>query len=103
MTTSWRRLGVWLQRGSLYVLLFLIPISKAAIEISFFLLLIGLLAEHVCGGGWRTSVWLRPSLRPIAVALLAYLGWCALSIPLSTHVALSLKGFVCKTLEYALF
>lgn len=90
-----------LQRGGLYVLLFLLPFSKAAIEIVFPLLLIGWLAEHF-PGRWRASLWRSPSARWVLIALGGYLAVCALSILVSTHPDLSVRGFIRKTLEYAL-
>lgn len=90
------------QRSSLYVLLFLLPFSKAAIEIAFFVLLVGWLLEHV-PTGWSTSVWRTPQGQRCLIALLAYLGVCALSVLTSSHPDLSLRGLIRKTLEYALF
>ncbi len=97
----WDRVGRVVQRSSLYVLLFLLPISKAAIEITFPLLLVGWLMEQI-QTGWKDSVWRRPTSQQCLVGLLGYLGICALSIVTSTHPGLSLSGFAYKTLEYAL-
>lgn len=90
------------QRSSLYLLLLLLPISKAAIEIGFGLLLMGWLLEHV-PTGWRTSVWRSRVARTCLLALAGYLGVCALFIITSSIPELSLRGVVRKTLEYALF
>ncbi len=91
------------QLGSFFLLLFLLPASKAAIEIAFPLLLAGWAAERAWSGGWRSSVWSRASLRPVLISLVAYLSACVLSIVTSTDPTLSLRGFAFKTLEYALF
>lgn len=92
-----------LQQGSLLLLLVLLPVSKAGIEILFFLLLIGWLLERALCGGWTSSVWSQRAMRPMLWALLGYLAVCAASILTSTYPALSLRGFIGKTLEYALF
>jgi inositol transport system permease protein len=68
MTPSARRL----QRGALYVLLFLLPFSKAAIEICFPVLLLGWLLEHA-PTGWRSSLWRSPPARWLLIALGGYL------------------------------
>lgn len=92
-----------LQQASLLLLLVLLPVSKAGIEILFFLLLIGWLLERALCGGWTSSVWSQRAMRPMLLALLGYLAVCAASIFTSTYPALSLRGFIGKTLEYALF
>ena len=89
------------QRGTFYLLLLFIPISNAIIEISFPVLLIAWLVEHV-PTRWDGSIWKGRRLRVCLIALATYLAICALSIGVSDHWALSLNGFVCKTLEYAL-
>jgi len=90
-----------MQQASLYALLFLLPFSKAAIEICFPILLVGWLLEHI-PTRWRSSLWRGPRTRWCLIALGAYLAVCALSILVSSHPDLSVRGFVRKTLEYAL-
>lgn len=90
------------QRRIFYVLIFMVPISKAVIEIAFPLLLIGWIVEHL-PSGWRSSVWRGRGGRWCLIALLAYLGVCALSIVTSSDPSLSLRGFIGKTLEWALY
>ena len=83
-------------------LLFVIPFSKAAIEILFPLMLL------TWWMGWhspRRGPIMRkaPRLPQIAFyALLAYQGICATSVFASTHPFLSLQGLIRKTSEYTL-
>lgn len=90
------------QHGSLYGLLFLLPFSTAAVEITFGFLLLGWLIEHVDPAARRRSIWASPSHRPLLLALGAYLALCALSIVTSDARWLSLRGFVSKWCEYLL-
>ncbi|MDP3704242.1 MAG: O-antigen ligase family protein [Candidatus Omnitrophota bacterium] len=90
------------QKGSLYVLLFLLPFSKAAIEVAFGVLLLGWLVARLAPTSRATTIWTSRSLRPVALAVGAYLGVCALSILVSSHPWLSVKGLVNKWLEYLL-
>ena len=91
-----------IQEGSLYVLLLLLPFSKAAIEILFGFLFIGWLVARLDPRTRRDSLWLRSSLRPLAFAIMGYLAACALSIVVSSAPWLSLKGFFGKWVEYLL-
>lgn len=100
--TSWSTVARRIQHGSFYALLFLLPISKAAIEIAFPVLLVSWLVQHALLR-WHSSVWRLPASRLCLVALLGYLAVCAGSILTSSHPSLSLHGFISKTLEYALF
>lgn len=87
---------------ALGIFFFLIPFSKAAVELSFPLLLILWLR------GWGrpfSSEALRripDSSRRLFLLLGLYLAVCAASIFYSHNPALSLRGFIAKTLEYAL-
>jgi len=92
-----------LQEGSLYVLLFLLPFSKAAIEIMFGFLLAGWLLERVNPATRFDTVWARPPLRKLAIAVAGFLAVCALSIAVSDYPSKSLSGFVNKWVEYLLF
>lgn len=96
-----RALARLLQRGSLYGLLFLIPFSKAAVEIAFGLMLAGWMLEHA-PARWRHSFWRTAPSRTVLAAVCAYLIVCALSFCVSGFPHLSLRGFIGKTLEYAL-
>lgn len=101
MTRVLRLAGI-VQVGSLYGLLFLLPFSKAAVEIGFGFLLISWLIAH-CDARWRRGmVWRRPSWRPMGLAVGAYLVACALSILVSDAPALSVNAFINKWLEYLL-
>lgn len=97
-----RRLTLVIQTGTLYGLLLLLPVSKAAVEIAFPVLLLTWLVQHA-PTRWQASVWRLPATRPCLVALLGYLAVCAASILTSSYPSLSLRGFICKTLEYALY
>jgi putative inorganic carbon (HCO3(-)) transporter len=100
--TGLSRSTALLQEGSLYVLLFLLPFSKAAIEITFGLLLLGWCMERFDPTARRDSVWTAPASRPLLFALVAYVALCALSIVVSDHRWLSLRGFISKWCEYLL-
>jgi len=97
----WQRISRMVQEGSLYALLVLLPFSKAAVEIAFALLLASWLVERI-QQGWSLSNWNSQASRLCMATLLLYLGICALSILTSSHPDLSLRGFIRKTLEYAL-
>jgi len=97
------RLGRSLQEGGLYGLLFLLPFSKAAVEIGFGILLLGWLLERLGSHERPRSGWEEMSRRPLLLMMTAYLGVCALSIAVSGHPALSVRGVVGKWLEYLLF
>jgi O-antigen ligase len=76
---------------ALGIFCFLIPFSQAAVEISFPLLLVLWL--------WG---WGRLPRHRVFGLLGLYLAVCFISIFLSSFPMLSLVGFICKTLEYAL-
>ena len=97
------RLGGVLEEGSLYVLLFLLPFSKAAVEVMFGVWLLGWVLQRLDASARWQTVWARPSLRPLAWAILGYLGACALSIAVSDFRVQSLRGFIEKWLEYLWF
>ena len=91
------------QEGSLYALLFLLPFSKAAIEVLFGFLFFGWLADRLNPKIRTDTVWLRPAFRPLAWAILGYLAVCALSIGISSDPASSIRGLIGKWLEYLLY
>jgi len=101
MTRVSRRVEI-IQEGSLYVLLFLLPFSKAAVEITFAVLLLGWILARLDSRTAGDSVWVRSHLRPLAIAVGLYLAVCALSIAVSHYPLQSLRGFVGKWLEYLL-
>ncbi len=88
------------EEGSLYVLLFLLPFSKAAIEVTSVIWIVAWVIERLHPRGRANTVWLRKELRTVAFWLVAYLGACAVSTIVSDYPALSLKGFVGKWLQY---
>ncbi|MBI3321171.1 MAG: O-antigen ligase family protein [Candidatus Omnitrophica bacterium] len=96
-------IGERVQQGSAYVLLFLLPFSKAAVEIGFAVLLMGWLATRLDPDTRADSVWVRRSLKPLGLAVGAFLLACALSLVTSDHVVLSVRGLINKWLEYLLF
>jgi putative inorganic carbon (HCO3(-)) transporter len=94
-------LARWLQRAGLCVLLLLLPVSKAAIEISFALLLTGWALQHG-PSGFRSSAWRsgrgKRGLAAVAVFFLA----CAVSVMASFHPELGSRALFSKVLEYLL-
>ena len=90
------------QEGSLYVLLFLLPFSNAAIEIMFGVMLIGWLIERLHPETRTKTLWCQPQLRPLAIAISVFLAIGALSIVVSDFPHKSLQGFFDKWLEYIL-
>ncbi len=90
-------------RGLLYSLLWVIPFSKAGIEILFPLLLVSWLI------GWHWPGRKEPLLvksvpnQAILFTLFAYLGVCIWSVSYSTYPFLSIQALVRKTAEYLLF
>ncbi|MBI2495005.1 MAG: hypothetical protein HYW10_00315, partial [Candidatus Omnitrophica bacterium] len=103
MTVRLGKVGNRVQEGSLYALLFLLPFSKAAVEILFGFIFFGWIFQRLDPRTRTDTLWLRPALHPLAWALISYLSVCALSIVSSTSPWLSIKGFVGKWLEYLLF
>ncbi len=97
------RAGRSIQEGSLYVLLFLLPFSISAVEIAFGTMLFGWLLCQWGACAETGLLWRRPTLRPLAWAVVVFLGVCALSIVGSRYRTESLHGFVGKWLEYLLF
>ena len=91
------------QEGSLYVLLFLLPFSPAAVEIMFGVMLIGWLIERLHPQTRTKTVWCEPPLRPLLIAMGVFLAMCALSILVSDYPDKSIQGFINKWLEYVLF
>ena len=94
------RLAQWFQEGALYLLLILLPISPAAVEISFGLLLIGWIVERCDPATRGQTVWLRVGMRPVLLAILAYLGACAFSVFISDTPMLSVRALIFKWGEY---
>jgi len=97
------RAGRSIQEGSLYVLLFLLPFSISAVEIMFGTMLFGWLLCQWDARADTGLLWRRPTLRPLAWAVVVFLGVCALSIVGSRYRTESLHGFVGKWLEYLIF
>lgn len=91
------------QEWALYLFAVLLPFSKAAIEIAFVILLAAWLLERLLPGARRPTAWSQPAFRPMALAGVAFLGACALSIAGSKFPRESLEGLVGKWLEYLLY
>ncbi len=87
---------------ALILLLFLTPFSKAAVELLFPVLFITWLFgwKRVSAGNIRL---ISPPAQRVLTLLLLYLLVCLASIAYSRFPELSLRGFIAKTLEYALF
>ncbi len=102
MISGWRAARL-LQEGSLCVLLFLLPFSKASVEICFGLLLLGWTVDRLNPATRGATVWRSARLRPVLLAGCAFLAVCAASIAVSGFPALSARGLVFKWLEYLLF
>jgi O-antigen ligase len=96
----WVRAADWLQAGSLCLLLLFLPFSKAAIEITSVLLLIGWTLRRLHPATRGETAWLSPAWRPIALCGLMFLAACAASIPGSTHPQQSLEALVSKWAQY---
>ncbi len=92
-----------IQEGSLYLLLVLLPFSKAAVEVLFGVLLLGWLIERARPETRRQTLWVRAEQRRLVWALGMFLAACALSVVVSGHRWLSLNGLINKWLEYLLF
>ena len=88
------------QEGSLYALLFLLPFSKAALEIAFGGLLVTWLFMRLDPKTRTHTLWLQPQLRPLLAAAVTFLAACTLSVLASTDPALSFRGLTRKWLEY---
>lgn len=97
-----RRVSPLLQEGGLYLWAVMLPFSKAATEIAFGVLLLGWLLERIDPQTRRASLWWDQSMRPLAIAVIAYLGACSLSVLVSTFPATSVAGLIQKWLEYVL-
>ena len=102
----WLSASRLVQRGSLYTLLFLLPISKAAIAIACVVLLVSWLIEQILTS-WTTSLWRVPGSRWVRPALIAYLVVCALSLAMSNSLVISphgllvsLRSLIGKALKY---
>lgn len=97
-------LAIWagrVQEASAYTLLFLLPFSKAAIEVAFFTWWAGWLLR-LCAEGWQAvRPWsMAPSRRPLAVAIAAFLAVSGASVLWSHYPEKSLDGLIGKWLEY---
>ena len=95
--------GQRLEEYSLYAVLFLLPFSKASVEVGFGLLLLGWLLSWCDPSTRPTTIWTRPQLRLLAWWLLGYLAACAASIFVSDFPEQSVKGFIGKWAEYLLY
>ncbi len=86
------------------MLILLLPFAKAAVEISFGLLLLGWSLELLLDPRARArTIWRSMSLRPICWGLGAYLAACVVSMMFSDFPLHSARGLIGKWLEYLLF
>lgn len=103
MTPQRRSLFQKICRGLLYILLFVIPFSVAAIEILFPLLLVTWILGWRIGATQNTpSIWNTAAGRRVLLFLLLYAAICTWSVFFSSDPVLSLIGLVGKTYEYLL-
>ena len=91
-----------LQQWIFLLFLFLIPISKAAIEILFWFLCV-LWIIRLFRDGLRSSIWTAAQVRPVGIALAAFFLTCAASLITSSYLDHSITGLICKTLQYIVF
>ncbi len=96
------RRGVWAaQPWLLYAFCFSLTFSNALIEILSTVLIACWIMQRIGPLEHRApGRWLPPG--PVTWPLLAYLAACLASVITSTHPALSLQGFLQKTLQYGL-
>ncbi len=97
------RAGGRLLEGGLYALLFLLPFSGAGVEITFVVMLLGWNLERLDPATRRSTLWLEPSARRLALALAIFLGACALSIVTSDYPHMGVRALIKKWLEYVFF
>ena len=90
----------WLQDFSLYLMFLLLPFSKAVIEISSTLLVIGWVVDRVNPLTRRETVWLLPSLRSVVLWLAAFFLACTASIVVSSQPQLGLTALFFKWGQY---
>ena len=95
-------LSALVQEWNLYVLLALLPMSKAAVEITSTLMIIAWLIDRVRPATRARTIWHDPSARPLVWALAAFVGVCALSIAVSRDPHSSLNALVGKWMQYLL-
>lgn len=89
-------------RNRLFIaFLFMVPISKASIEIAFaFILGLWIIDQFDSN---RKTLWLSKQARSVFIAAVFYLLACLLSVPGSTNLSISISGFIRKTCQYWLF
>ncbi|MBI2871163.1 MAG: O-antigen ligase family protein [Candidatus Omnitrophica bacterium] len=100
---KWEGLAQILQQGGLYALLFLLPFSKAACEISFGFLFAGWLIDRLNPRTRRDTIWITPATHALRLWIWTFLLVSALSILRSDYPMLGLRGFFSKWAEYFLF
>lgn len=93
------RIGRRVLEAALYVMLFLLPFSMAAVEIGFGIMLLGWILER-WGSRWQETAWSERSLWMVLAAMVGYLVVCAASVAVSDFPQKSLTGLINKWLEY---
>lgn len=89
-----------LQVWNLYALLLFLPFSKAAIEITSTLLIIGWVGARLLPSSRGATVWITPGYRALAWWLAALVGVYAASVLVSSFPESSLRGLVGKWMQY---
>lgn len=92
-----------LQSVSLVILFFLLPFSKASIEICFGLLMLGWLLERADPASRWDTLWSGKPLRLVLLSLAGFIAVCAASVVVSRFPRASVEGLIGKWLEYLLF
>ncbi len=92
-----------LQAVSLVILFFLLPFSKASIEICFGLLMLGWLLERADPASRWDTLWSGKPLRLVLLSLAGFIAVCAASVVVSRFPRASVEGLIGKWLEYLLF
>ncbi len=95
-----RRAAEALQLFSLGLMLLLLPFSKAVIEVTSVLLLIGWVWLRLDPVTRWDTVWARPAQRPLAAGLFAFFVVCGLSILISDYPDKSINAWINKWGQY---
>ncbi len=91
----------WLvQEWNLYILLAMLPLSKATVEVTSTLMIIAWLVDRARPATRRQTIWFDRSARPLAIGLIAYTAVCALSITVSRNPMSSVDALVGKWMQY---
>ncbi len=90
------------EEATLYLLLFLLPFSIAAVETGSGLLIIVWIFRRLHPKMQAQTIWFEPRLRTLLLSVVVFLLVGAVSIIRSDYPKISVEGFVGKWLEYLL-